>query len=322
MRKRKCTMSIPAIIESFNNGMSSNEIALQANVTTRYINSVLQKNNVERQTHSSWLRKYTVNEDYFKTWSASMAYVLGFFAADGCLPQDLQMVSFSQKDPKILEDIRNELQSTHPIKKNPRTGVHLLNISSKIMKEDLIHLHGMVPKKSTTLEFPYVPKEYLSHFVRGYFDGDGNIYARDNIVSFVGGSLHFINDLSVILEKLGLEPRIKSSQKYYRLYISGRKTLKEFYDYIYFEKNLFLVRKFDLFKDKNADLNNLRNSEHKRTKEAVAKRKKDFIEIFRNKQCVNTSCIKVGILLATYHNWLRRDERFRLKMTMLQNKSV
>lgn len=81
MRKSKCTMSIPAIIRSFNKGMSSKEIAIQANVSSRYINKVLQKHNVARQPHSSWLRKYTVNEHYFKTWSASMAYVLGFFAA-------------------------------------------------------------------------------------------------------------------------------------------------------------------------------------------------------------------------------------------------
>lgn len=120
MRKKKCTMSIPTIIERFQSEMTSHVIALEANVTARYINSVLQQHNVERQPHSSWLRRYTVNEDYFKTWSASMAYVLGFFAADGCLPKDLQLVSFSQKDPKILEDIREELQSTHPIKTNPR----------------------------------------------------------------------------------------------------------------------------------------------------------------------------------------------------------
>ncbi|MFC0237340.1 LAGLIDADG family homing endonuclease [Fictibacillus phosphorivorans] len=322
MRKKKCTMSIHTIIERFQSGMTSNEIASEANVTARYINSVLQQNNVERQPHSSWLRRYTVNENYFKTWSASMAYVLGFFAADGNMPQEAQMISFSQKDPKILEDIREELQSTHPIKTNPRTGVHLLNISSKIMKEDLMQLHGMTPKKSTTLEFPYVPEEYLSHFVRGYFDGDGNIYARGNLASFVGGSLDFMKGLSDVLEKLGLEPRIKPSQKYYRLFISGRKTLKEFFDYIYFEKNLYLERKFELFKDKNIELKNLRNSNHKRTKEAVALRKKDFIKTFQVKQCINTSCKEVGILLATYHSWLKQDEQFLKEMTLLMNESV
>lgn len=318
MRKKKCTMSIPTIIERFQSGMTSNEIALQANVTARYINSVLQQHNVERQPHSCWLRRYTVNEDYFKTWSASMAYVLGFFAADGNMPQEAQMISFSQKDPKILEDIREDLQSTHPITINPRTGVHLLKISSKIIKDDLMNVHGMLPKKSTILEFPYVPNEFLHHFVRGYFDGDGNIYARGNMASFVGGSLAFMIGLSSVLENLGLQPRIKQTQQYYRLYISGRKTLKEFYNYIYCDKNLYLERKFKLFKDKHIEATNLTNNFHKRTKEAVAQRKKNFINTYKSKQCLITSCKVIGIQIATYRSWIKNDDIFKTEMQKIK----
>lgn len=41
------------------------------------------------------------------------------------------------------------------------------------MCEDLINL-GCVPNKSLILKFPtfdIVPEKYMSHFIRGYFDG-------------------------------------------------------------------------------------------------------------------------------------------------------
>ncbi len=96
-------MSIPEIIKMYESGSRTVEIAEQANVSARYINSVLQSNDVTRRPRGSWLRQYTINENYFKTWSNNMAYLLGFFVADGNMPHDHQLISFSQKDPFILE---------------------------------------------------------------------------------------------------------------------------------------------------------------------------------------------------------------------------
>lgn len=310
-------MSIPAIIESFNNGMSSNEIAIKANVSSRYINKVLQKHNVDRQPHSSWLRKYTVNENYFKTWSASMAYVLGFFAADGFMPQDLQVISFSQKDPKILEDIKKELQSKHPIIINPRTGVHLLNISSKIMKEDLIHLHGMIPKKSTTLEFPYVPEEYLSHFVRGYFDGDGNINFEKRTVSFVGGSLKFMEHFKKRLEFYSFEPFIVSKEKYHRLFLSGRKTVYNFGNWIYRDKNLYLLRKHIEFKREKLSPEQLNDRPIKITKTAVEERKEKLLDNYKLKADLTEACKSANIQIQTFYRWLNKDEDFKRRFNSM-----
>ena len=36
---------------------------------------------------------------------------------------------------------------------------------------------GGTPRKSLTLEFPkFIPKHLMSHFIRGYFDGDGSVW--------------------------------------------------------------------------------------------------------------------------------------------------
>lgn len=57
---------------------------------------VLTDNNVPRRAIGSWRRKYDITEDYFKTWSNNMAYILGFIAADGVI-QKKTNVSVSHK---------------------------------------------------------------------------------------------------------------------------------------------------------------------------------------------------------------------------------
>ena len=52
--------------------------------------------------------KYTINEDFFKTWSDDMAYILGFIWSDGCMHGgDDYAISITQhkKDKYILKNI-------------------------------------------------------------------------------------------------------------------------------------------------------------------------------------------------------------------------
>jgi hypothetical protein len=53
-----------------------------------------------------------------------------------------------------------------------------LTFSSREMCKDVEKLGG-IKHKSLILEFPsfdIVPEKYMSHFIRGYFDGDGCIW--------------------------------------------------------------------------------------------------------------------------------------------------
>lgn len=79
MPNRKITLDLPEIIKMYDDGMSTTEIAIAGNVTSRRITQILKKNNVELRPRGHWKRKYHINEDYFKFWSPNMAYILGFF---------------------------------------------------------------------------------------------------------------------------------------------------------------------------------------------------------------------------------------------------
>ena len=89
-KKSKCKLSKSEIIHLYAEGKSTSEIAMLANVSARYIRMVLTDNNVPRRAIGSWKRKYELKEDYFKTWSNNMAYILGFIVADGVIPKENQ----------------------------------------------------------------------------------------------------------------------------------------------------------------------------------------------------------------------------------------
>lgn len=63
----------------------------------------------------------------------------------------------------------------------------------------------------------------------------------------IGGSEAFKISLKNELEKLGFETNFTEHGTYYRVYVSGRKTIKLFSNWLYKDKGLFLKRKFDEF---------------------------------------------------------------------------
>lgn len=162
------------------------------------------------------------NEDFFKKWTPEMAYVLGFFTADGNMIKNKRgacFIEFYGTDRDIIEKIKILLNSNHKIgvrhmekiNENWKTA-YRLQIGSKIIFGDLLKL-GLTPNKSLTLKIPTVPKEFFSHFVRGYFDGDGHVSAseyqkkdRKNksrviITGFTSGSKQFLEELKQALDK-------------------------------------------------------------------------------------------------------------------------
>jgi hypothetical protein len=116
-----------------------------------------------------------------------MAYILGVIAADGTVyinevhgQHRLDMTSI---DTALLDRLRKAMKAEHPIYEeckleNGRHHVfYRLRIASKKLVDDLLEI-GITPRKSLTLKFPAAPPQHLSHFVRGYFDGDGSIWFR------------------------------------------------------------------------------------------------------------------------------------------------
>jgi len=207
-----------------------------------------------------------VNKKFFNVWTPKMAYVLGFFMADGSIdvnPRGSHYFSIQICDKMLLEEIRNVLDSEHKIATRKGIGNqkdrYRLQIGSREMYSDLEKL-GVKQQKAHTMRIPDVPNKYFNEFVRGYFDGDGNVWVgfvhknrkKQTYVirtAFTSCSVGFLQGLQERMTKHGLSSgSLCFTQGAYRLQYSINDSIL-LYRLIYgnLENNLFLKRKKDRF---------------------------------------------------------------------------
>lgn len=198
-----------------------------------------------------------------------MAYILGFFAADGYMTLNKRGAHFWNihiNDKKLLMEIKKTIGSEHKIslrvKKRKEDKIsYRLQIGSKEMYNDLYDL-GMRQNKTKSLAVPNIPDKYFCHFVRGYFDGDGNVWSglihknrRTSTLSiqtvFTSCSKNFLESINDKLEKHGIKKGVlkKGKGNFYRLTYSIYGSLK-LYSFMYnglYTSKLFLGRKRVIF---------------------------------------------------------------------------
>jgi hypothetical protein len=204
-------------------------------------------------------RKYNINDDFFKTWSHDMAYILGFWWADGSMSIKGNNYRFSlcQKDKYILESILDAMEC-HPKPIRPYNNCYIFSIASKSIVTDIMSLGG-TPKKSLLTKFPPIPTQYLNDFIRGIFDGDGSIFFSTHNNGYLSkitcGCKEFISELHNVLKQniIGLSgsinkvnPTIGKANIYSIQF--GLKDTMMLGSYLYSTpSSLRLIRKYDLF---------------------------------------------------------------------------
>ncbi len=225
---------------------------------------------------------YEVNEIFFSKWSSKMAWVLGYIYTDGNIHPQAQgtyCLSIPSIDLSLLQNIRKAMNSTHPIKKMEQNQkfIYKIFITRQQINNDLCRL-GITPRKSLTISFPNVPDNFLPHFIRGIFDGDGSVFfepsrriplrvsstngsvsfvPRSNKsplrVSFTSGSKKFITTLESSLHlhaglpKRTIHKTLRKSMIYSIRY--GHNDSLKFFDYIYAgaDESIRLERKYQKF---------------------------------------------------------------------------
>ena len=120
--------------------------------------------------------KLTVTrEDFFgEVASPEQAYWLGFLAADAGVHGTKVAFCLQGRDRPHLDLFRQAVGSRHRIGDGRKDGCVTLAIRSPQMAGDLARW-GVTPRKTGREVCPALSAELLSHFWRGYFDGDGCI---------------------------------------------------------------------------------------------------------------------------------------------------
>ena len=101
------------------------------------------------------------------------------------------------------------VHSEHKIVRRHNQELYTLTIGNKVMINDLLLL-GLTPNKSLDVKFPILNKDLYSHFIRGYFDGDGCICLLSNKswhINFCSGSKFLMDGLSEALRNIGMSAR-------------------------------------------------------------------------------------------------------------------
>lgn len=194
--------TLPEWVEFFDSQYTKNQIYSFCYHNGKAIKK-LDKEIISR-IQSNNARKWRINQDYFKTWTPNMAYIFGFWCANGCIYRGKMFdITIHKKDKYLLKQIAQELEYEGNIMDYVDRQACRLNFSCVVIYNDLIALGGK-ECKSMDLDFPSVPKEYLSDFIRGYFDGDGSAMLMKNNrfnTAFTCGSKKFLDKLLLILRK-------------------------------------------------------------------------------------------------------------------------
>lgn len=214
-------------------------------------------------------RVYKVDENFFKCVNTEeKAYILGFICADGHIEKDRLNITVSIKDRDILEKIRYAMHSNHPIKEVQRTNPY-----NKTNRENLILLElmigsvelvkplfnmGLTTNKTYTLNgdiLKYIPKYLIRNFLRGYFDGDGNVFFGRRYSSGYKYNVNICGNEDFLLKSF--QVYFPSNNKLYKdLYsrqcyvwkISQKDKVRDFMYYLYYNSSIFLQRKYNEFR--------------------------------------------------------------------------
>jgi hypothetical protein len=145
-----------------------------------------------------------IPNDFFKVWTPDMAYVLGYWWADGGMLQTPQSwrVTFTSKDGEHLQRIAHTIGVGKVVPTN--NACYRLTLYRKSMFDDLLELGG-IPKKSLTTIWHEPPHEFLRHFVRGFMDGDGSLYWLSTTITIIPqvqaiGTEAFLGGMALAIE--------------------------------------------------------------------------------------------------------------------------
>jgi hypothetical protein len=199
------------------------------------------------------LRKYSVNDDFFKNENNNMAYILGFWAADGFL--DIRRgfsITQHKSDEYLLSKILKTMDSNHNLLKHGNNRAFL--IKSKEIFNDLTRIFNYDGKNKTyNINFPkFNNNELYSDFIRGFFDGDGCVTYQKNekcyVSSIICVNYSFLQNLLEKLKELIVDfgGKIHKYSNYYYLTMGVNDT-RRFRNFIYnninIDDHLFLIRK-------------------------------------------------------------------------------
>lgn len=302
---KKITVDMEEVFAAeYAKGVSSEVIAKHFNVDGGTVRRAVRKKGLVIRPDTENKRKYNIDVDYFENINTEeKAYFLGLLYADGSLSSGGFGIKITLKDHDIdiLEKLSNIIYGFRKLKESQTilldkdnneyiSKYFTLSFYSKKMHQDLCKL-GCTPRKSFTITFPdkIINPEFIRHFIRGYFDGDGCISVVDENKprvdftsngDFIIGLKQFIEKtLNIDCNKIGQRHPDTATRN---MQLSGFYKTPIILDYIYKDANIFMNRKRNKYYEMLEQLNNKKiNLNNKYSN--FSKYGTTYVPIFNNK---------------------------------------
>ena len=241
-----------------NNNYTLKQLASEFGCSYGSIRNLLNKQGIASRGNKNG---YPRNELYFNLINTPQkAYWLGFLYADGCVHNNSNEISINITDKDQVEKFKEAIGAiNHKITEtkdkrfeNAKT-LYQFSIRDAQLHADL-EKWGCITQKSLQLKtIPNIPRNYVSHFIRGYFDGDGSLHylkGTDNFrISFIG-TKEFLTEIQ---KEIGTNVSLQhgASGQAYTLQISGRKQVERILNYLYKDSSpdMQLTRKYNSYLD-------------------------------------------------------------------------
>ncbi|GEA17487.1 hypothetical protein [Moorella sp. E306M] len=230
----------------------------QLAIIAREVAAIYGKINGQRNGPKS--RRLFFNEKYFSgDLTPESAYWLGFIQADGCInikPRCQSLtITVALKDINHLRQFLFDINANKPPRcyEKPVARSTCELVSSQLVG-DLMRL-GIKPNKTELGTFPIIDDGLANHYLRGVFDGDGNIYIRpdrklDPTISVAGSRAFAEWMLNLVRSSVGIlggtiTKHVKRDIWYVRF--SGRNQVLLIYQWLYNNATRWLERKRRVF---------------------------------------------------------------------------
>ena len=196
---------------------------------------------------------------YKNGWNEINAYIFGWIMSDGCLKKEGRnktsyAIRICSNDFDIIKWLHGHMCSGNKIYSQGKG--YQIKYRNKESIEFCMH-NCLVERKSLIMQFPNVPDDYIFHFIRGYFDGDGSIILRKTIyntyaqVSFTCGSKSFLEKLKEKLQEYNIRSQIyedgRNSNSSCCLRVTKRNDIRMLFSLLYpndFQRYGYLKRKY------------------------------------------------------------------------------
>jgi len=226
---------------------------------------------------------YDKNINIFETIDTEeKAYWLGFIMADGSIYYrklksgilSLYGLKFGLTDKEVMDKFKIFLglgeETKYYVLNQPKCQpVYYLSVNCHKMARDL-EKHGVIPNKINRTKIPDLKDEFIRHFIRGYFDGDGCIHLRDKkrkdnsirkdaAVIITSCSTKILKQIEEISKEKNI---VKQNKKYLRFpkeyngkknvpyfVITKRVNAVDFLNFIYKDSTVYMERKYKLYNE-------------------------------------------------------------------------